>query len=55
MLSPSGSLWLVANRHLPYEGALAAAFAEVREIAATPSFRVWQASRPRAAAPRRQR
>jgi len=54
MLGPSGSLWLVANRHLPYEEALAAAFAEVAEIASTASFRVWQASRPRALSPGRQ-
>jgi 16S rRNA (guanine1207-N2)-methyltransferase len=26
MLGPRGDLWLVANRHLPYEGALRAAF-----------------------------
>ncbi len=28
MLAPSGSFWMVANRHLPYEAALGTAFAE---------------------------
>ena len=31
-LKPSGRLWLVANRHLPYEAALAARFRTVDEI-----------------------
>lgn len=55
MLSPGGSLWLVANRHLPYEETLRGAFAEVEQIAVSASFKVWRASRPRPSAPRRQR
>ncbi|MDT9081655.1 methyltransferase, partial [Escherichia coli] len=31
-LTPSGTLWMVANRHLPYEAALREAFREVEEV-----------------------
>jgi 16S rRNA (guanine1207-N2)-methyltransferase len=50
MLSPSGTLWMVANRHLPYEGTLAAAFREVEELAGTPAFKLFRAFGPRSAA-----
>ena len=33
MLKPNGRLWLVANRHLPYESALGASFRKVGEFA----------------------
>ncbi|MCC5989025.1 MAG: class I SAM-dependent methyltransferase [Pararhodobacter sp.] len=33
MLKPGGRLWLVANRHLPYEAALAASFRKAGEFA----------------------
>jgi 16S rRNA (guanine1207-N2)-methyltransferase len=46
MLTPRGDLWLVANRHLPYEGALRAAFREVTEMGADPAFKVFHASHP---------
>lgn len=46
-LKPSGGLWLVANRHLPYERALADAFAEVTEIGHDPGFKIFHAKRPR--------
>jgi 16S rRNA (guanine1207-N2)-methyltransferase len=39
-LRPGGRLWLVANRHLPYEAALAQGFAEVREVADAGGFKV---------------
>jgi 16S rRNA (guanine1207-N2)-methyltransferase len=39
-LTPGGQLWLVANRHLPYESALAGGFASVREVAAAQGFKV---------------
>lgn len=39
-LKPRGRLWLVANRHLPYESALAAGFAQVRTVAAQGGFKV---------------
>lgn len=48
-LTPQGTLWMVANRHLPYEAPLGAAFAEVREIAGTPGFKIMSARHPRRA------
>ncbi|MDX2483875.1 MAG: class I SAM-dependent methyltransferase [Pseudodonghicola sp.] len=47
LLTPRGQLWLVANRHLPYEAALDAAFAETKEIAGDTRFKVLYAARPR--------
>lgn len=44
-LRPGGSLWLVANRHLPYEQTLAANFAGVRTVAARDGFKVIAASK----------
>lgn len=49
MLAGRGTLWLVANRHLPYEAALAEAFIEVEEIAGDPSFKIFRAAKPRRA------
>lgn len=46
MLSPRGQLFMVANRHLPYEGDLSAAFGEVREIGGDNRFKIVQAARP---------
>jgi 16S rRNA (guanine1207-N2)-methyltransferase len=49
MLRPQGSLWMVANRHLPYAPALAALFREVEDLpGGTPGFRVTRARYPRA-------
>lgn len=42
-LRPGGRLWLVANRHLPYESALAAGFARVRTAAEDGGFKVFEA------------
>lgn len=39
-LKPDGELWLVANRHLPYEATLAGHFAEVRTVADEGGFKV---------------
>lgn len=39
-LEPGGILWLVANRHLPYEEALADGFAGVRIVAQQGGFKV---------------
>ncbi|MEW5836409.1 MAG: methyltransferase [Pseudomonadota bacterium] len=39
-LTPDGQLWLVANRHLPYEATLATHFAEVRTVADEGGFKV---------------
>ena len=47
MLAPDGSLWMVANRHLPYDGVLAECFLETRDIAGDSRFRVIQAIKPR--------
>ena len=45
-LGPHGRLWLVANRHLPYEATLALHFREVQEIAGDNRFKVLAAYRP---------
>ncbi|WFE75277.1 class I SAM-dependent methyltransferase [Roseinatronobacter sp. S2] len=47
ILAPRGRLWMVANRHLPYEGALAAAFMQVEIVVENGAFRVWQATAPK--------
>ena len=39
-LKPGGQLWLVANRHLPYEEALGAGFGTVRLVAQHDGFKV---------------
>lgn len=39
-LRPGGRLWLVANRHLPYEQTLAARFAAVHTVAQADGFKV---------------
>jgi len=45
-LAPDGTLWLVANRHLPYDRALGALFREVQEIGGDAAFRVIRAAFP---------
>ncbi len=47
MLKPSGRLYLVANRHLPYETAAQDAFREVREIGGEGGFKILLAAKPR--------
>jgi 16S rRNA (guanine1207-N2)-methyltransferase len=44
-LQPRGRLWLVANRHLPYEATLAALFAQVRTVVVQDGFKVIEATR----------
>lgn len=44
LLTGSGRLWMVANRHLPYEEPLRAAFAEVSEIGGDSRFKILTAS-----------
>jgi 16S rRNA (guanine1207-N2)-methyltransferase len=46
ILSPGGHLWMVANRHLPYEAALRLSFRNVDEIAGDSAFKIFHASRP---------
>ena len=42
-LLPQGCLWLVANRHLPYEAMLAARFSQVRTVTTQDGFKVIEA------------
>lgn len=44
-LRPGGRLWLVANRHLPYEAELSQRFARVRTVAQEAGFKVIEAVR----------
>lgn len=46
MLAPDGTLWLVSNRHLPYDTALRAAFREIEEIGGDGAFRLTRAAYP---------
>jgi 16S rRNA (guanine1207-N2)-methyltransferase len=43
MLKPRGVLWLVANRHLPYEFVLAEAFAKVTVVVEHGGYKVFEA------------
>jgi 16S rRNA (guanine1207-N2)-methyltransferase len=43
-LLPSGQLWLVANRHLPYEAGLAHHFRNVRSVAQAQGYKIIHAS-----------
>ncbi|WP_300058910.1 methyltransferase [uncultured Roseobacter sp.] len=47
MLTSQGQLWMVANRHLPYEATLNAFFAKTTELAGDRLFKLFHASRPR--------
>ncbi|MEL6640414.1 MAG: class I SAM-dependent methyltransferase [Pseudomonadota bacterium] len=47
LLTPQGKLWMVANRHLPYEPTLAEAFRNVDTVAQSNAFKVFHATRPR--------
>jgi 16S rRNA (guanine1207-N2)-methyltransferase len=44
-LKPGGRLWLVANRHLPYEQALGEGFAQVRTLAQNGGFKIVEATK----------
>ncbi len=46
MLAPSGTLWLVANRTLPYDAPLRTLFREVSDLGSTPAYSVTRASFP---------
>jgi 16S rRNA (guanine1207-N2)-methyltransferase len=52
MLAPDGSLWLVANRHLPYDPVLRDCFLEVKDVVGGDGFRVIHAMKPKRAKPR---
>lgn len=47
MLKPAGRLWLVANRHLPYEAETRRLFQDVNEIAGDAHFKILLAAKPR--------
>jgi 16S rRNA (guanine1207-N2)-methyltransferase len=38
MLAPNGSLWLVANRHLPYDAVLSESFPQHEDVAGDAAF-----------------
>ena len=44
LLTGAGRLWMVANRHLPYETVLAEYFAKVTEIGGDTRFKVIEAT-----------
>ncbi|MCX7558582.1 class I SAM-dependent methyltransferase [Sulfitobacter sp. F26204] len=46
ILSASGDLWMVSNRHLPYEAELTKRFAQVSEIGGDARFKLFHATRP---------
>jgi len=46
MLTPQGQLWMVANRHLPYEATLKETFRKVDMLTMNGAFKVFHASRP---------
>jgi len=46
MLAPHGTLWLVANRALPYDRVLTALFREVEPIGSDGAYRLTRAARP---------
>ncbi|WP_424988550.1 class I SAM-dependent methyltransferase [Microbulbifer sp. S227A] len=50
LLAPSGHLWMVANRHLPYERTLEGCFAQVQEAGGDNRFKIFHATRPKAPA-----
>lgn len=47
LLKPKGTLFMVANRHLPYETTLANSFGAVQERGGDPRFKILQADQPR--------
>lgn len=53
ILGPKGTLWMVANRNLPYEAELEATFQVVKPIAQNGGFKVIQAMRPKTTRPAR--
>ena len=46
ILARSGELWMVANRHLPYEAELKTHFGEVEELGGDARFKLFHAARP---------
>ena len=46
MLVPDGTLWLVANRHLPYDRVLSTLFRQIEDLPGTAAYRLTRAARP---------
>ena len=46
LLKPKGTLWLVANRHLPYESTLEESFHTVQLLDQSASYKIYSATRP---------
>lgn len=46
LLSGQGQLWMVANRHLPYEAELKTRFSHVEELGGDARFKLFHAARP---------
>lgn len=46
LLAPHGKLWMVANRHLPYEAVLRDHFRNVDELSGNGAFKIFHANRP---------
>lgn len=44
VLRPGGTLWMVANRHLPYEAELAGLFGKVEAVRESPRFKILRAT-----------
>ena len=47
ILQPHGAVWMVANRHLPYEAALDEGFAKVVDLGGDARFKLLRAERPK--------
>ncbi|HYF37472.1 MAG TPA: methyltransferase, partial [Prosthecobacter sp.] len=54
-LRSDGNLWLVANKHLPYENLMKELFEDSRTLGEGRGFKVLQGSRPNAALHRQRR
>jgi 16S rRNA (guanine1207-N2)-methyltransferase len=46
LLAPHGKLWMVANRHLPYESAMSESFRNVDIIGGNGAFKLFHATKP---------
>ncbi len=46
LLAPHGKLWMVANRHLPYEATVSECFRNVDIIGGNGAFKIFHATRP---------
>jgi 16S rRNA (guanine1207-N2)-methyltransferase len=44
-LRPRGTLWMVANTHLPYEAVLSEVFFKYKEVAHASGFKVFRAEK----------